>query len=236
MPRTLSDLDDTSVKLFLFGDAFAEHSKEHEGSLVCLLAPKVGASSHAPDGGGPGFSLSIDKSGQLFKLGTAADFGLCKGERKDGKPCTMPVNRHVCDYCKYHAAAALKALDSRPPGRMDASGSARAMTERRRLVQAAGRGMGAGAHFAAPLGISGGRGAPRPKPLASADELQRVAQCVAALHAAPLSCVLLTTSPPGAGPIWGAPSTPRAPASWPRWRRRPGPLGCTRCRRRGRRL
>jgi hypothetical protein len=194
-PRTLSDLDDTSIKLFLFGDAFAEHSKEYEGSLVCLLAPKVSSSEGAHSGGGPGFSLSIDKSGQLFKLGTAADFGLCKGERKDGKPCSMAVNTHVCEYCKYHAAAALKALDSRPPGRMDASGSARAMTERRKLMQAAGK--GAGVHYAAPPGNSDWRQGPRPKPLASTEELKRVAECVGvALCTRPLSCVPCATLTP----------------------------------------
>ena len=226
LPRTLSDLDDTSIKLFLFGDAFAEHSKEHEGSLVCLLAPKVSTSNSAHDGGGPGFSLSVDKGAQLFKLGTAADFGLCKGERKDGRPCSMPVNKSVCEYCKYHAAAALKALDSRPPGRMDASGSARAMTERRRLMQAAGK--GAGLHYAGRQGNSDWRQGPPPKPLATTEELKRVAECVPPpLCTCPLSCVL-TPIPclHGAGPNWGA-TSPRAPGSWLSWRPQAGRLART---------
>ncbi|GFR44094.1 hypothetical protein Agub_g5229, partial [Astrephomene gubernaculifera] len=44
--------------------------------------------------------------------GMAADFGLCRGTRKDGQRCTMPINKSVCEYCPYHAQAALRALSS----------------------------------------------------------------------------------------------------------------------------
>lgn len=36
----------------------------------------------------------------------AMDYGLCKGKRKDGKPCTMPVNKAEGGYCEFHVVAA----------------------------------------------------------------------------------------------------------------------------------
>lgn len=175
--RTLGDLDGATRKLFLFGDAFAEHGKEIEGSILVVLAPKI---SRPEDGAGE-VAFSVDKGAQLFKLGWAADFGFCKAERKDGKPCTMAVNVRVCEYCSYHAGAALKALEARPNGRMDASGSARAMTERRKLTQVANRaGQGSYLHHHA-AGVVGGLRQTQPaKPAApigkvNVEELRRLA-------------------------------------------------------------
>lgn len=34
------------------------------------------------------------------------DYALCKGKRKDGKPCTMPVDKSQGGYCEYHVVAA----------------------------------------------------------------------------------------------------------------------------------
>ena len=46
-----------------------------------------------------GGALSIEKHTQLQHIGAALDFALCKGERRDGKPCGMWVNRSECEYC-----------------------------------------------------------------------------------------------------------------------------------------
>jgi minichromosome maintenance protein 10 len=37
--------------------------------------------------------VSVASVGQMFKMGVAADFGLCKGKRKDGVACTMAINK-----------------------------------------------------------------------------------------------------------------------------------------------
>lgn len=37
--------------------------------------------------------MSVASVGQMFKMGVAADFGLCKGKRKDGVACTMAINK-----------------------------------------------------------------------------------------------------------------------------------------------
>ena len=87
----------------------------------------VSAKVKRDDGGGAagggaaksGVSLSIDKAAQLYKLGTAADFARCKADRKDGRPCSMAVNKSVSEYCCFHAAAAIKALQT---GRVELGG------------------------------------------------------------------------------------------------------------------
>ncbi|KAF8742590.1 hypothetical protein HU200_013594 [Digitaria exilis] len=54
--------------------------------------------------GGKGFSVSVASVGQMLKMGVAADFGLCKGKRKDGVACTMAVNKTKGSYCKFHSS------------------------------------------------------------------------------------------------------------------------------------
>lgn len=36
----------------------------------------------------------------------AMDYGLCKGKRKDGKACTMPVDKAKGGFCEFHVVAA----------------------------------------------------------------------------------------------------------------------------------
>jgi minichromosome maintenance protein 10 len=172
---TLCDLEGTCTKLFLFGDAFAEHWKESEASILALLAPKVKAEGGA-------VTLTVDQPAQLFKLGTAADFALCKADRKDGRPCSMVVNARVCEFCPFHAGAALKAMGQNKGGRMELSGGNASFSLRKRMLAAsagaAGRGLfgipmgsrGAGAHAA-----GGGVRAPPAAQRNSAEEMQRVA-------------------------------------------------------------
>ena len=98
-------------------------AQEIETSIVAVVSAKV----KRDDGGGAagggaaksGVSLSIDRAAQLYKLGTAADFARCKADRKDGRPCSMAVNKSISEYCCFHAAAAIKALQT---GRMELGG------------------------------------------------------------------------------------------------------------------
>ena len=105
----------TTISVFLFGEAFKESWKEMAGSVFALLTPRIVPPKDKGGSGGSGGSsgdaaLSVEKAQQLQRIGQALDFGLCKGERRDGKPCGMWVNRSECDHCEYHAAAALRQL------------------------------------------------------------------------------------------------------------------------------
>ena len=111
----LSDLQtEDTVSVFLFGDAFSEHGlKVAYGSIVLLQCAKAKHDEGQSDGKQKrrsGFSLSCDRADQVWLVGGARDYGVCKGTRRDGKHCTMHVNTSRSEYCKYHASGALKKL------------------------------------------------------------------------------------------------------------------------------
>lgn len=43
-----------------------------------------------------------------MKIGTAVDYGICKGIRKDGARCSMAINSSLGEYCEYHVQAVFK--------------------------------------------------------------------------------------------------------------------------------
>ncbi|PVH64736.1 hypothetical protein PAHAL_2G347900 [Panicum hallii] len=92
-------LDETEVSLFLFGDAHVHYSGAAVGSVFAIFNGNV-----RMDNGGKGFSVSVASVGQMLKMGVAADFGLCKGKRKDGVACTMAINKSKGAYCKFHSS------------------------------------------------------------------------------------------------------------------------------------
>ncbi|KAJ0964204.1 hypothetical protein J5N97_029326 [Dioscorea zingiberensis] len=94
-------LDELNVSVFLFGDAYSRYSKESLGSVFALFNSAV-----RKDAMGSGFSLSIYSASQLLKMGTSADYGICKGKRRDGNACTMAINKRQGQYCKYHTSRA----------------------------------------------------------------------------------------------------------------------------------
>ncbi|KAF7841221.1 protein MCM10-like protein [Senna tora] len=90
-------LDESTVSLFLFGDAYKRNSQEHAGEVFALFNCAV-----RKDGSGNGFSLSAYTPNQILKMGTSADYGVCKGKRKDGMACTLVINKRKGIYCKFH--------------------------------------------------------------------------------------------------------------------------------------
>ncbi|KAG0484262.1 hypothetical protein HPP92_008341 [Vanilla planifolia] len=91
-----------ATKIFLFGDACKMMScNERVGTVFALFNSNV-----RKDDNGKGFSLSVYSVSQVLKIGTSADYGVCKGKRKDGEPCTMVINKNRGMYCKYHSSKA----------------------------------------------------------------------------------------------------------------------------------
>ncbi|CAM9702803.1 unnamed protein product, partial [Hapterophycus canaliculatus] len=115
---TLSDLSrkDNDVSVFLFQEALSSHWTVCEGMLVAVLGAKV-----LPDKGGGGggplkLALSVDVPWQINRVGMSMDYGLCKGKRKDGKACTMPVNKaEGGGYCEFHVVAAFNRAQRKEP-------------------------------------------------------------------------------------------------------------------------
>ncbi|KAL6206781.1 hypothetical protein ACLB2K_024027 [Fragaria x ananassa] len=69
-------LDEDTVSVFLFGDAYERNCNE-------------------PAGMGAGFSLSVFSANHIVKIGTSVDYGVCRGKRKDGKACTLVINKQT---------------------------------------------------------------------------------------------------------------------------------------------
>ncbi|CAM9493279.1 unnamed protein product [Ectocarpus sp. 4 AP-2014] len=116
---TLSDLSrrENEVSLFLFQEALGSHWTVCEGTLIAVVGAKV-----LPDKGGGGgnapqrLAFSVDSPWQVNKIGMSMDYGLCKGKRKDGKPCTMPVNKtEGGGFCEFHVVAAFNRAQRKDP-------------------------------------------------------------------------------------------------------------------------
>ncbi|CAN6482670.1 unnamed protein product [Victoria cruziana] len=95
----LGCLNGTSVSLFLFGDAYAKNWKETVGSVFGLFNAGIRKETKGKE-----FSLSVFSASQIVKLGSSLDYGVCKGDRKDGTPCSMVINKGIGIYCKYHSS------------------------------------------------------------------------------------------------------------------------------------
>ncbi|XP_054778824.1 uncharacterized protein LOC129286797 [Prosopis cineraria] len=96
-------LDESNISLFLFGDAYKRNSQEHAGTVFALFNCAV-----RKDAMGNAFSLSAYSPSQILKIGTSVDYGVCKGKRKDGMPCTLVINIRQGIYCKYHKSKSSK--------------------------------------------------------------------------------------------------------------------------------
>jgi minichromosome maintenance protein 10 len=81
-------LDENTVSLFLFGDAYQRNCHEPAGTVFALFNAAV-----RKDAKGNGFSLSIYSPNQIMKMGTSLDYGVCKGKRPDGMACTLVINK-----------------------------------------------------------------------------------------------------------------------------------------------
>ncbi|OMO74513.1 Zinc finger, Mcm10/DnaG-type [Corchorus capsularis] len=94
-------LDENTVSLFLFGDAYQQHCSEQAGTVFALFSCNV-----RKDNKGSGFSLSVNAPNQILKIGSSADYGVCKGKRKDGMACTLVINKRQGAYCQFHRSKA----------------------------------------------------------------------------------------------------------------------------------
>ncbi|GAU33635.1 hypothetical protein TSUD_310430, partial [Trifolium subterraneum] len=107
-------LDENTVSLFLFGDAYQRNCHEPAGTVFALFNSSV-----RKDAKGNGFSLSIYSPNQIMKMGTSVDYGVCKGKRADGMTCTLVINKRQGTYCKYHKS---KSSEKYSTGRTELKG------------------------------------------------------------------------------------------------------------------
>ncbi|CAI6008275.1 unnamed protein product [Closterium sp. NIES-65] len=102
------------VTVFLFGAAFDVYCKQEMGAVVAIL----GAEANPPKGNLPP-SLRVFRANQILPVGTARDFGICKGVMESNEPCTAVINKTFAEYCDRHIAAAYQKMK---PTRLELDG------------------------------------------------------------------------------------------------------------------
>ncbi|XP_070557495.1 protein MCM10 homolog isoform X2 [Ptychodera flava] len=107
----LNDLHNVNIviALFLFGDVHKEHWKASVGTVVGLLNAEVMSKKDGTEE----TSLKVDHPQKIMIMGTSKDLGWCKARRKDGKSCSMFVNKVECEYCQYHVQSAYKKMSGK---------------------------------------------------------------------------------------------------------------------------
>ncbi|XP_016539958.2 protein MCM10 homolog isoform X2 [Capsicum annuum] len=93
----IGSLDEKTISLFVFGDAYQKNCNEKAGTVFALFNCSV-----RKDNSENGFSLSLYSASHILKIGTSVDYGVCKGKRKDGMACTVIINKRRGIYCSYH--------------------------------------------------------------------------------------------------------------------------------------
>lgn len=92
MVWSLSDLNATELGVFLFGDAYDAHWKALDGSIVALLNAALLPATEKNR-----FAFKVTQANEVVVLGTALDFGICKGFTTGDARCRLAVNiRKVC--------------------------------------------------------------------------------------------------------------------------------------------
>ncbi|XP_061993610.1 uncharacterized protein LOC133711518 [Rosa rugosa] len=81
-------LEEDTVSVFLFGDAYERNCNEQAGMVFALFNCSL-----RKDAKGAGFSLSVFSANQIVEIGTSVDYGVCRGKRKDGMACTLVINK-----------------------------------------------------------------------------------------------------------------------------------------------
>ncbi|KAF5786286.1 putative minichromosome maintenance protein [Helianthus annuus] len=87
----ISCLNEKTVSVFLFGNAYQKNCKEEAGTVFALFNCGVRKNPKSKEG----FTLTVFNAPQLLKMGTSADFGQCKS-------CTQIINKRNGIYCQYH--------------------------------------------------------------------------------------------------------------------------------------
>ncbi|KAI3718304.1 hypothetical protein L6452_19168 [Arctium lappa] len=77
-------LDEKTVSLFLFGNAYQKNCKEEAGTIFALFNCSVRKDAKSKGG----FTLTVFSAPQVLKMGTSADFGTCKS-------CTQVINKNL---------------------------------------------------------------------------------------------------------------------------------------------
>ncbi|ORY72330.1 hypothetical protein LY90DRAFT_667205 [Neocallimastix californiae] len=94
----IGNLRDTITNVFLFGKNIEKIKDKKIGQVLAVKSS---------------VALNIVKESQLYTLGNSVDFCYCKAKKKNGKPCTIPLDRREGDTCEYHTISKYKEFRNR---------------------------------------------------------------------------------------------------------------------------
>jgi len=94
----------TSVKVFLFGEAFRQYCGRNRDGLACILSDCGMMDDKGSGTAGP-LSLRISDARKIIPIGMSKDYGYCAGKvgGVEGRSCRNVVDRRGGGYCEYHA-------------------------------------------------------------------------------------------------------------------------------------
>ncbi|KAI3804025.1 hypothetical protein L1987_32193 [Smallanthus sonchifolius] len=95
-------LNEKTVSVFLFGNAYQKNCNEEIGSIFALFNCGARKNSKSKEG----FTLTVFNAPQVLKMGTSADFGQCK-------TCSQIINKRNGIYCTHHKKNASKQYSSK---------------------------------------------------------------------------------------------------------------------------
>ncbi|XP_014211510.1 protein MCM10 homolog [Copidosoma floridanum] len=96
----ISDLSTemNTVSVFMFSGAYKYLWKLPTGTAVIILNPTILENKDGKDLA----TLSVDNERKVMVLGSSKDLSKCRSMKKNGEPCTAPVNLRFGEYCVYH--------------------------------------------------------------------------------------------------------------------------------------
>lgn len=105
---TLFDMQESTISVFVFGQAYQSYWKQAEGVLVFIANPKVLPQKDKK----LEIAISISSHHQMLILGKSMDFGYCKAYRGGNRPqsgkianmerCRNAINTSKFEFCRYH--------------------------------------------------------------------------------------------------------------------------------------
>lgn len=95
---SVTDMRGNIAQLYLSNFAKQKLGLNSEGGIVVLLNPVVTIDTSK----GYTLKFTVENQQDLIFVGSCKNFSRCNGLRKDGKPCTMPVDLSVDEKCRFH--------------------------------------------------------------------------------------------------------------------------------------
>ncbi|KAG4097031.1 hypothetical protein H8356DRAFT_1291998 [Neocallimastix lanati (nom. inval.)] len=105
----IGNLRDTITNVFLFGKNIEKIKDKKIGQVLAVCCAETAIPTEVKSS----VALNIVKESQLYTLGNSVDFCYCKAKKKNGKPCTIPLDRREGDTCEYHTISKYKEFRNR---------------------------------------------------------------------------------------------------------------------------